>query len=168
MPFNKTIIAVNAFRIEYGRENQRAFQLWARHLELLHTHPLHVLIANSLSDQLHTEYWTGIKPPLVESLCMYYATTYQPDPRHNEILVGLKSFNSTAETNSQNEGPDHFQDMILSMNAQQSSPLPMAKLNEKYKASTVNFATLAAHPALIDIPYMCVLSTFARAMKLRE
>jgi hypothetical protein len=157
LPFNKTIIAVNAFRIEHGRENQRAFSLWARHLELLHSNPLHVLIANSLSDQLHTEYWTGVKPPLVESLCMYYATTYQPDSQHNEILVGLKSFDV------HHEGPDQFQDMILRMNMEQPNPLPMAKLNEKYKNTRVDFATLALHPALIDIPYMYVCATHLRS-----
>ena len=157
LPFNKTIIAVNAFRIEYGRENPRAFQLWARHLELLHSSPLHVLITNSLSDQLNTEYWTGVKPPVVESICTYYASTYLPDSAHNEILVGLKSFNVS------HEGPDHFQDMILRMNAEQSSPLPMAKLNVKYKNGRVDFATLATHPAFIDIPYMCVLRSYLEA-----
>ena len=154
LPFNKTILAINSVPVEYGRENEKAFRLWIKHLKLLVSQDFHRLITTSKSDQAHTEYWTGILAPVIESHCYYIAFQVSYAPSQPEFLVGLKSFKVL------HEGPDIFQDRILQANEQESSPLPMVRLNDKYPPGTVSFAALAKHPAIIDVPYMKITLTF--------
>ena len=92
-------------------------------------------------DQMHTEYWTGLKLPLTPTLFASLLETYSPTDER--ILVGIKSLGAYPD------GPDRIQDEIV----EQGSRLPSLKLVKASKALAGAIPLLVRFRAIVDIPY---------------
>ena len=78
MPFNKSILALVPFRMEYGRESPKLFDRWVSDLQSISKMRIHQIFSQTVSDIAHVKYFTGVTATYLPSVCMHVGTTYFP------------------------------------------------------------------------------------------
>ena len=146
-PFGKPVIAYVTTRYEHGRVTQTKWDKWTKSLVTLSKNPNNLIAANNVYDAKYVEYFTGIKPVVIPLVCSYVNTSYSPKRKHI-LLADMSS--------------PHFQDWFLrELNHdldKHNLGLSVKPLRSVYHQYT--FSDLAAHEAIIYVPYQVSMTTF--------
>ena len=71
MPFNKSMLALVPFRMEYGRESPKLFDRWVSDLQSISEMRIHQIFSQTVSDIAHVKYFTGVTATYLPSVCMH-------------------------------------------------------------------------------------------------
>jgi hypothetical protein len=177
MPFNRSLIVVASTRYEIGRHDAASWQQWNDNLRLIASNPFNTIAANNRYDQAYVKYFTGIQDVLLlPNKCGYVTARYRPTRREiliapargvngrlsDQLTTALRAFNSQraqaqaqaqTQTQSQSQAQSHSQSHshAQSDTNTSSSPLVLAHIRDLYPH--FEYTDLAAHPALIILPY---------------
>lgn len=147
MPFNRSLIAIASTRYEIGRHDADSWRQWNDNLRLIASNPYNVIAANNRYDQEYIKYFTGISDVvLLPNMCGYVTARYKPTRR--EVLIApARGVNSQLSK--------QLADALHTFQSQQhgnaTSTLSLAHIRDLYPH--FEYSDLAAHPALIILPY---------------
>lgn len=142
LPFGRALVVVVTTNLELARENGERWRAWLSAIQRLDADPRCVLGANSVYDQQYVRYFTGVEPLLLPSLASYVEPVYAPS-RPQVLLAPAHS----AAAEQQLDGVRaHAPDVQF------------ARLRDLYPS--YDFADLAAHPAVVFVPYTKSVMTF--------
>mmetsp|Transcript_4551 Transcript_4551/g.13234 ORF Transcript_4551/g.13234 Transcript_4551/m.13234 type:complete len:318 (+) Transcript_4551:47-1000(+) len=142
LPFNKVIIVLVTTNLELARENPARWAAWLTCLRKLAEDPRSILASNSVYDQRYVQHFSGVEPLYLPTLAAYVDAVYAPTRR--PFLL------AAAHTAVVRE--------LLSSIGSHAPKLTFAWLKELYP--NYEFSDLAAHPAIICIPYTKSVMSF--------
>lgn len=151
MPFNRPMIVLASTRYELGRHTADRWQEWNQNLQRIAEHPGSIVVANNAYDAEYIKYFTAIpEVPVVPSYCGYVDAVY--NPRRAEILVGPA------------RGVDDWLFEELQDAAARHGGYTFAKIRDLYP--TYRYADLAAHPAMVILPYQVSFMSLFEAYRM--
>ena len=140
LPFSKPIILYITNRYEHARYTRNQWDSWNRVLKDIAAQPRNLVIASNLYDARYLHYFTGFMPNVIAPLCSYVQTSYNPvksdillAPIHNPTFYDL------------------FYGYLNSVIREQKESINVRYISDLYPEFT--FADIAAHPAVVHIPY---------------
>ena len=71
MALNKPMLLHITQHFETGREHPQLYEAWLRHFQAISSKPYNVIAAHNSYDLHYTEYFTGVRPLYLPSLCAY-------------------------------------------------------------------------------------------------
>jgi len=161
MPFEKPLIVVASTRYEIGRYEEDRWGQWNYNLQKIASKPGNVVGANNQYDLEYIKYFTGIQSvQLLPTLALYVTARYNPTkgeillcpstrpvapPLYNELMSALDVFKKRyKQTHNKNTMADGG--FLIA---------PVRSLYKKFE-----YSDLAAHPAIILIPYQLSVMSF--------
>ena len=163
MAFGRPLIAVVSTRYEIGRTEYWAWRRLNANLVAIASDPRNTIAANNWYDAEYLKHFTGLKEVrMIPNLCGYIEDKYSPSKP--EILIGPgrmslpgKVLRDQLKLNSR---------MVLSRRLTKAAksnnltwPLEFVSIREKY--GRFKYSDLAAHPAIVLIPYqVSIMSIF--------
>ena len=161
MPFEKPLIVVASTRYEIGRYEEDRWSQWNHNLQKIAAKPGNVVGANNVYDLEYMKYFTGIQNiQLLPTLALYVSARYSPTkreillcpstrpvapPLYNELMGALDVFKKRYKlTHAKNTIAD--------------GGLVIAPVRSLYKR--FEYSDLAAHPAIILMPYQLSVMSF--------
>lgn len=172
MAFGRPLIAIVSTRYEIGRTDAWAWSRLNANLNAIASDPRNTIAANNRYDAEYIKHFTGLKEVrVVPNYCGYIEDTYNPTQR--EILIGpgrmsvpgkklrdqLKlnaaiAFHKEGSLANKRKGGSP-----ASTNNNLTLPLEFISIREKY--GRFKYSDLAAHPAIVLIPYqVSIMSVF--------
>jgi hypothetical protein len=146
MPFNRSIIVIFTTRFETGRHDAKSWRSWIQQLRRVAASPYNVVAANNMYDLEYVKYFTGLQNvQLLPSHCGYVKAKYSPS--RPQILIG----------------PGHDERLIPEAlveglyEAARNTNLQFSRIGDLYER--YEFSDLAAHPAVVLVPYQTSIMT---------
>ncbi|ELT90573.1 hypothetical protein CAPTEDRAFT_209626 [Capitella teleta] len=153
MPFNRSMIVVATTRYELGRHSPEQWRKWNDNLLKIHRNPRNVVASNNEYDAKYIEYFTGLRPIVLPSICTY-VSAWQYSPTHNNFLLApihQKNFSRTFLRD--------FEDLCQCNHV-------LRPLREVY--AEYSFSDLVKHKGIVHVPYqvstMSVFEQYAMAI----
>ncbi|CAF4769311.1 unnamed protein product [Rotaria socialis] len=149
MQFNRSMIVISSTRYELARFQPDQWMKLNENLKKIAQDPKNFVAANNLYDAEYIRYFTGMKVPVLPSLCNYTNADYNPK-RSQFLLAPIHSlyfddvFKKLLKTSFK-----RYQNHTIKI-------VPIRNLYPNYK-----YSDLTNHPAIIHVPYqVSIMSVF--------
>jgi hypothetical protein len=177
MPFNTSVLIWATTRFEQGRELDAVRMAGlVRNVRAIASLPWNVVAANNPYDVAYINYYTGITPLLLPSLCAYPEEVYTWNgvlEEGNMTLGQAKGVVVTAaeahrsrlvlvfgyRPGLQQQSLKDFIQPANSLSEAVGSPFRFENINEAYERR-YEYSELAAHPAVLHLPYQVSVMSF--------
>uniref|UniRef100_A0A7S3JWN7 Uncharacterized protein n=1 Tax=Aureoumbra lagunensis TaxID=44058 RepID=A0A7S3JWN7_9STRA len=146
MPFNASLIIIVSTRYEIGRHDPTRWIAWNANLKAIAQDPRNIIAANNRYDAEYLKYFTGLDDvPVIPNFCDYVGVSYKPT--RTQILVGP------------GRGIKDTLFRALESIGKSRGGFIFKRVRDLYPH--FEYADLAAHPAIILIPYqVSIMSIF--------
>lgn len=147
MPLNKSLVVVASTRYEIGRHDPSRWRLWNDNLRRIAAHPRNVVAANNHYDAAYVKYFTGLRDvPVIPNFCAYTQVQYRPT--RPQVLVGP----------GRGVHAGLFAELQLEAKRAGGKFKNFATIRDLYPH--YEYSDLAAHPAIVLIPYQVSVMSF--------
>lgn len=141
MSFNRSLIVMATTRYEMGRLEPIEWQRWNDNLITISKDKRNIIATNNLYDAKYIEYFTGIQPLVLPSICDYITNKYTP--KYNTFLLSPIH-------------QKHFQDIFMkdfnnSCQRAGNHCKPLQPLREMY--AKYEYRDLVGHLGIVHVPY---------------
>jgi len=141
LKFNRSMIVWATIRYEQGRPEPQKWQELNSNLLSIYHNPRGILAANNEYDAQYMKYFLGVEPTVIPNYCAYLLrSSYKPSRK--QFLV--------SPIHSTELSDKFYRELDEALMCQSSSHvlLPLRQMYPQYL-----FSDLAAHPAMVYIPY---------------
>lgn len=172
MPFNTSIILWATTRFEQGREHDPdRLRGLIKNVRAIAAQPWNAVMANNWYDVHYINYFTGVMPTYVPSLCAYIDASYTWSAPVGKAVWGYRSSWATMEPSrtivvfgyrpaNQIGGWLHeFLKPLNDLSSGQGLDFEFGNVHDVYKRR-YEYSELAAHPAVMHMPYQVSVMSF--------
>lgn len=153
MQFEKPMVVLMTIRYEGYREDVGMWQRWNQNLRKIYGSAHSVVAATCIYDQHYVEYFTGIRPVLLLSVCGQCPSVSQArhTDRQHEVLVG-------SIDRVHPETRELLMSQLWEVAGASRVPLEFIPLRNRY--AEYSFEDLVSHPAIVHVPYQVSTMSF--------